>query len=167
MTTWTTRTVCVLLAVAPAAGADNGGMKEKMADKGGAVTLNPGDIKWGEAPADVPKGAQLGVLHGDPTKTGEFTIRLKLPDGYKIPPHWHTQPEQLTIISGAFTLHMGDTMKADPHNLDVGAYHYLPAKMHHAAEVKGETIVQINGMGPFDIHYLNPADNPNPKSAQK
>ena len=69
MTTWTTRTVCVLLAVAPAAGADNGGMKEKMADKGGAVTLNPGDIKWGEAPPDVPKGAQLGVLHGDPTKT--------------------------------------------------------------------------------------------------
>lgn len=158
MTTWTTRMVCVLLAIAPVAAAD---------DKHAAVTLNTADLKWGEAPPDLPKGAQLSVLHGDPTKTGEFAIRLKMPDGYKIPPHWHTQPEQLTIISGALVLHMGDTMKADPHNLQVGAYHFLPAKMHHAAEVKGETIVQVNGMGPFDIHYLNPADNPNPKTATK
>lgn len=166
MTTWTTRTVCVLLAIAPAAAADDA-MKNKMTDKRDAVTLNVGDIKWGEAPADLPKGAMLGVLHGDPTKTGEFSMRIKMPDGYKIPPHWHTHAEQLTIISGTFTVHMGDTMKADPHTLEVGGFHFLPAKMHHGAEVKGETIVQVNGMGPFDIHYLNPADNPNPKTATK
>ena len=168
MTTWTTRTVCVLLAFAPAAVADNGtGMQSKRTDKRAAVTYNVNDLKWGEAPADLPKGAQLSVLLGDPTRTGEYTLRLKVPAGYKIPPHWHTQPEQLTVISGAFTLHMGDTMKSDPHKLTAGAYHFLPAKMHHAAETTAETVIQVNGMGPFDIHYLNPTDNPNPKTAAK
>jgi quercetin dioxygenase-like cupin family protein len=87
-----------------------------------------------------------------------------MPTGYKIPPHWHTNDEQLTVLSGVLALHMGDTMDAPAHELAPGSYHFLPGKMHHAAEAKAETIVQINGMGPFDIHYLNPADNPN-KSA--
>jgi len=55
-------------------------------------------------------------------------------------------------------------LDAPAHSLEAGGFHFLPGKMHHAAEFKGETIVQIDGMGPFDIHYLNPADNPN-KSA--
>ena len=60
---------------------------------------------------------------------------------------------------------MGDTMEAEAHNLDAGAYHFLPGKMHHAAQAKGEVVLELHGMGPFDIHYLNPADNPNPKPA--
>ena len=60
---------------------------------------------------------------------------------------------------------MGDTMDAPAHDLAAGAYHFLPGKMHHAAEAKGETVVQIHGMGPFDIHYLNPADNPKKSAA--
>ncbi len=132
-----------------------------------AEMINAADLKWGPAPPDLPKGAQLAVMHGDPTKATQFAMRLKVPDGYKVPPHWHSHDEELTIISGTLVLHMGDTMTADPHSLDAGAYHFLPGKMHHAAEAKGATIVQINGMGPFDIHYLNAADNPNPKSAMK
>ena len=62
---------------------------------------------------------------------------------------------------------MGDTMDAPATNLTVGGFHFLPGKMHHAAEAKGETIIQLEGMGPFDIHYLNPADNPNPAAASK
>ena len=113
-----------------------------------------------------PKGAQLAVLHGDPFKKEVFSLRLKMPKGYKIPPHWHTNDEQLTILSGTFVLHMGDTMDAPAHELGAGAYHFLPGKMHHAAEVKSDVILQLDGMGPFDIHYLNPADNPQ-KSAEK
>ena len=128
------------------------------------MTVNPGDIKWGDAPPDLPKGAKIAVLHGDPAKADLFTVRLRMPGGYKIPPHWHTKDEQLTILSGTFILHMGDTMTSPSQTLEAGAYHFLPGKMHHAAEVKGETVVQLDGMGPFDIHYINPADNPN-KSA--
>ena len=124
--------------------------------------MNAGEMTWMPAPPDLPKGGQMAVLHGDPSKSAPFTVRFKMPSGYKIPPHWHSKDEQLTVISGSFTLHMGDTMDAPATQLAAGGYHFLPGKMHHAAEGKGETIVQIDGMGPFDIHYLNPADNPNP-----
>ncbi len=86
-------------------------------------------------------------------------------DGYKIPPHWHSMDENLTVLSGTLVLHMGDTMDAPAHNLDAGAYHFLPGKMHHAAEAKGETVLELHGTGPFDIHYLNPADDPSKAAA--
>jgi hypothetical protein len=139
---------------------------KKPGTKPEAVSLNTEDIKWGGAPPSLPKGAQLAVMSGDPSKKAPFTVRLKMPAGYKIPPHWHTQDENLTILSGTFVLHMGDTMDAPAHELTAGAYHFLPGKMHHAAETKAETILQLHGMGPFDIHYLNPADDPS-KSAEK
>jgi hypothetical protein len=155
--------VFALFAAAPAVAAD--ATKKTDAAKHEAMSINAAELKWGEAPPDVPKGASLAVLHGDPSKKAPFTIRLKLPAGYKIPPHWHSNDEQLTIVSGSFVLHMGDTMDAPATTLTAGGYHFLPGKMHHAAETKGETIVQIDGTGPFDIHYLNPADNPNKSAA--
>jgi hypothetical protein len=163
MRTWNTSIVAAVLVCAPAARADDAAQPPKSE----AVHLNPKDMKWGDPPPDLPNGAKVTVLHGDPSKSGPFTIRLKAPSGYKVPPHWHTSDENLTVISGTLVLHMGDSMKADAHALSTGAYHFLPGKMHHGAETRGETIVQINGEGPFDIHYLNPADNPNPKSARK
>jgi quercetin dioxygenase-like cupin family protein len=166
MKTLFTTIALILLAAASARAAD--AEKKAAPAKGEAVFVTPGDIKWGPAPPDLPKGAELAVLHGDPSKKAPFTVRLKMSPGYKIPPHWHTRDEQLTILSGLLMLHMGDSFDAPANNLDPGSFHFLPGKMHHAAEAKGETIVQIDGMGPFDIHYLNPADNPNKqKSAAK
>ncbi len=174
MNTWTMRSGLVVLALAGAAQA--GG--EKTATKAaptktakastkGAVMMNASDVKWMDPPPDIPKGAQLGVLYGDPAKAAPYVVRIKAPDGYKIPPHWHSKDEQLTIISGRFILHLGDTMTGEAHELGAGAFHFLPGKMHHAAETKGETVVQISGTGPFDIHYVNASDNPNPKTAKK
>jgi len=160
------RTMLVLSLIAAAfvglasAFAAEGGHKSEMAP-GSAVSMNAGEMTWMPAPPDLPKGGQMAVLHGDPAKSAPFTVRFKMPAGYKIPPHWHSKDEQLTVISGNFTLHMGDTMDAPATQLSAGGYHFLPGKMHHSAEGKGETVVQIDGMGPFDIHYLNPADNPN------
>jgi quercetin dioxygenase-like cupin family protein len=150
--------IALALLVAPAAIAAD-------APKTGATTTNAAEIKWGEAPPDLPKGAALAVLHGDPAKKAPFTVRLKMPAGYKIPPHWHSNDEQLTVVSGTLILHMGDTMDAPASTLAAGGFHFLPGKAHHAAETKVETIVQVNGTGPFDIHYLNPADNPAKKAA--
>jgi len=131
------------------------------------VSLNPSDLKWTAGLPVFPKGMEMTVLFGDPSKSGAFAARLKMPDGYKIAPHWHTQDEQLTVLKGTFVLHMGDAMTSDAHALETGGFHFLPAKMHHSAETKGEVIVQVQGMGPFDIHYLNPADNPSQKSARR
>jgi len=153
MKTFSPFIVFVLITAAPAIAADTG-------KKHDAMSINAAEIKWGDPPPELPKGAALAVLNGDPSKKAPFAMRLKMPAGYKIPPHWHTNDEQLTIISGNFVLHMGDTMDAPGSTLTAGGFHFLPGKMHHAAEAKGETIVQVNGIGPFDIHYLNPADNP-------
>ncbi len=154
-----------LLALAPAARGDSAAKRSPA--KRDATFIKADEIQWGAAPPDLPQGGQIAVLYGDPSKRAPFAIRLKAPDGYKIPPHWHSQDEQLTIISGTLMLHMGDTMDSPAHALDAGAFHFLPGKMHHAAEARGDTVVQINGKGPFDIHYLNPADNPQASAAAK
>jgi quercetin dioxygenase-like cupin family protein len=174
MTTWSSKIACALFAIAAASAAHARPPEEgkpaagkPAAGKAEAVFVKAKDLAWGEAPPDLPKGAQLAVLFGDPHKSGPFAVRLKMPDGYVIPPHWHTRDEQLTIVSGTLVMRMGDTKTAEAHELAAGDFHFLPGKMRHAAEAKGETVVQINGAGPFDIHYVNRADNPNPKTARK
>ena len=131
------------------------------------VLVNPGEIKWMDAPPVLPKGAKIGVLYGDPFKSGPFVIRLMAPAGYKLPPHWHSQTENLTIVSGTLFLGSGDKM--DPshaHALKTGGYHYLPAKAHHYAFTKVATVVQIHGEGPFDITYVNEKDDPQKTAAK-
>lgn len=121
------------------------------------------DMKWGDAPPTLPKGAKVAVLVGDPGKAGPFVIRLKMPPGYKVPPHWHSKAENVTVISGALSLGMGDTldMKA-AQTLKMGGFHSIGAQIHHYAFSKSGAVVQIHGEGPFDITYINPADNPDP-----
>ena len=128
------------------------------ADEGSLVNSN--DLQWGPAPAVLPKGAKVAVLKGDPFKPGQYTIRLSVPANYKLAPHWHSQTENLTIISGTFYIGMGDNADGkNAHELKAGGYHYLPAKAHHYAFTKMPTVVQISGEGPFDINYLDPKDN--------
>jgi hypothetical protein len=124
--------------------------------------ITPTDIKWGDAPPTLPKGAKIAVLQGDPGKAGPFVLRLLVPaGGYRIAPHWHTQDEQLTVISGMLYIGLGDKFsKRDARALPRGGFHFLPGKEHHYAFTTGRTIVQINGNGPFDINYINPADDP-------
>ena len=123
--------------------------------------VNPKDIKWGAAPPSVPKGAKIAVLQGDPGKPGPFVIRLMVPPGYKIPPHWHTQDESLTVISGTFSFGTGDKVETSKaHTLTAGAFHYLSGKDHHYLVAKSQAVIQINGNGPFDVTYVNPDDDP-------
>ncbi|HKB04806.1 MAG TPA: cupin domain-containing protein [Gemmataceae bacterium] len=124
----------------------------------------PDDVKWGPAPPALPPGAKMVVLDGDPTKAGQFTIRAKFPDGYVIPPHWHSIEENLTVISGSFGLGLGDRLERNKiRNLPAGSYVRLGKEERHFAVAKGETVVQVHGMGPFDLHYVNPADDPTKK----
>ena len=118
-------------------------------------------VQWGPAPPVLPHGAELSVLEGNPAEKGPVTMRLKLPADYTIPPHWHTMTERITVLSGTFNIGMGDTLdRPGSSALHAGGYLSLPAKMHHFAWVKTPTVVQINLEGPFDINYLNAADDP-------
>jgi quercetin dioxygenase-like cupin family protein len=126
-----------------------------------AAIHRPDDLNWTDGPASLPPGAKVAVLEGDPTKPGPFVMRVKVPDGYKIPPHTHPKPERLTVISGSFHLGMGD--KFDPKHaqqLPAGTYGTWPAGMKHFVWAEGETVVQLHGDGPWAIEYVNPADDP-------
>jgi quercetin dioxygenase-like cupin family protein len=118
-------------------------------------------VKWGPGPAFLPRGARLAVMQGDPGKSGLFTIRLRLPNGYTVKSHFHPTDEQITVLSGAFTVGMGDTLKMrGTKPLTAGGFMTVPQDAHHWARARGLTVLQIHGDGPFVITYVNSADDP-------
>ena len=127
--------------------------------------FTPDTIRWGPPPPVVRPGAQFAVLEGNPlAASGDYTVRLKMPDGYRISPHWHPKRENVTVISGTFKVGMGDvfntkTMAA----LTAGSFGFLDPSMHHYAMACGETIVQVHGQAPFQFNYVNPEDDPRNK----
>lgn len=123
-------------------------------------------IDWQPAPPSMPPGPKVAVMHGDPSKEGYFVMRLKAADGFKVPAHYHPSDEHLTVLQGTFMVGTGD--KLDPaamKPLAAGDYMYMPKEMHHFGMMKGETIIQISGMGPFAITYVNPDDDPRNKKS--
>jgi quercetin dioxygenase-like cupin family protein len=115
------------------------------------------DMKWIDGPPSLP-GARMVVLQGDPTKAGPYTIRLKFAAGYRIPLHSHDADENLTVISGL--LHIGIAPNFDQTNSkEIGASSFatIPAKMKHTAWCDAETIVQVHGIGPWNMHEAYPS----------
>ena len=126
----------------------------------------PNQVKWGPAPPFIPAGAQLAVLEGNPMATsGDYTIRLKMPDGYKIAPHSHPLRENVTVLSGTLKVGMGDKWD-DSKTMDfpAGSFAYLDPSMHHYAGASGETVIQIHGQAPVKFNYINPTDDPSGKN---
>ena len=165
------RTIVIVLtaaiAVAPAAASAQTGKKATPAKPGMAkhVVVAPSDIKWGPGPASLPAGAQMAVLDGDPSRAGvPFVIRAKFPDGYRIAPHWHPTDENVAVMSGTFLVGVGDTFnEKSMTTLAAGGYARMPKTMHHYAMAKGETTIQVHGVGPFAVTYVNPSDDPSKK----
>ncbi|QWV94819.1 cupin domain-containing protein [Geomonas oryzisoli] len=116
------------------------------------VIMVPGDIQWHAGPPAIP-GAQMAVLEGDMTKAGFFVVRLKLPAGTKIAPHFHDKVERVTVISGTVKLAMGVTQD-NPTVLPAGSYFAIPPKKAHNAWVDEETVVQIATHGPWSLHAV-------------
>jgi quercetin dioxygenase-like cupin family protein len=129
------------------------------------VAVNPADIKWGDPPPVFEKGAGFAVISGDPSKAGLYAVRLKLPAGYKIMPHWHPTDEHVTVISGSFSAGMGEKWdQAAMMTLPAGGYAVMPAEVRHYAMAATDAIVQVDGMGPFALTYVNPADDPSKRA---
>jgi len=130
------------------------------------IVVTPDEIKWGPGPPGLPPGAQLAVLRGDPSKAGApFTMRAKLPDGYRVPPHWHPTDENVSVVQGTLMIGMGNKWdESAGKELPAGSFALMPKGARHFAWFKGETIIDIYGTGPFDIRYVNPSDDPRRKS---
>jgi quercetin dioxygenase-like cupin family protein len=139
----------------------SGGLHPTAHNDGERGIFTADKIVWKNGPPSLPKGAQIAVLEGDPNKEGLFVFRVKVPDGYRIPPHTHPKTERVTVLSGTFHIGMGDRFdEAEMKIMPAGTYGHWPAGMKHFVRVTGETIVQFHGMGPWSIHYVNPDDDP-------
>lgn len=143
----------LLVIAAPLAGAE--GMHHRVID--------PSRLNWTSVPS-LPPGAQIAVLEGPINEAVPFTIRLKFPANYRIPPHWHPAVERVTVLSGTF--HLGASDSFDPAKaqaLTAGSIAIMPAQTRHFAWTTGETVVQLHGTGPWGITYVNAADDPRNK----
>ena len=126
-----------------------------------AIVVTAGTESWGPAPAVLPAGATLAVLEGDPSQSGPYTMRLRMPDGYRIPPHFHPGDEHVTVLSGTFLVGMGEHFdRTGLKALPAGTFGMIPTGMRHFAEAKGVTVIQLHGIGPWSLTYVNPADTP-------
>ena len=118
------------------------------------------EFKWVDIPS-LPPGAKLAVIEGPLNQAGPVTFRLKLPENYQIPAHWHPAIEHVTVISGTFNMGTGDQLdRAKTKALTAGAIAIMQPKTTHFGWTKEETVVQVHGMGPWGVTYVNPADDP-------
>lgn len=129
-----------------------------------AVVVPASDVKWGAVPPSLPAGAKLAVVSGDPGKAEPFTLRLQMPAGYKIAPHSHPTDEHVTVLSGTLAAAMGNTFDEKAlKDLVAGSYANMATGMNHYVQARTPTVVQVHGMGPFVVNYVNAADDPSKK----
>ncbi len=137
--------------------------QESSHDKGPdePIIVKPAEVEWKDGPASFEEGSQMAVIEGDPAEEGFFNLKLKMPDGFRISPHWHPRVERVTVISGTFLLGHGENFNREAaERLEAGSYFSMPPEMVHYAVTEGETIVQLTTIGPWDIIYINPEDDP-------
>jgi quercetin dioxygenase-like cupin family protein len=139
------------------------GILPALAQEPGHTTVSPDTLKWAEPP--VLPGAKLAVVQGDPSKEGPFVYRLKMPAGYKVPPHFHKASENVTVLTGVFYIGLGEKFdQGSGQELPVGGFVSVPPKHpHYAWAGPQETVVQVHGVGPTDLTFVNPTDDPRKK----
>ena len=135
---------------------------------GNAIGFFPsGEIRWRAGPASLRPGTMMTVLEGNPAADGVFTMRLKLPGGFVVSPHWHSQIEHVTVVSGTLHFGMGERFdRTRTRTMPAGSFGYWPVGMRHYAWAEGETVLQLHGRGPWTVTYVDAADDPRVPKAQ-
>jgi hypothetical protein len=128
---------------------------------GDHIAIAPDAIKWAAGPPTLPAGAKAAVLEGDPTKPGIFTLRLQLPANYVIPPHRHPEAERVTVLTGSVHVGFGEKLdRKDSTRFRAGSFYVNPAKAAHFVWTKERATLQITAVGPWQLLYLDPKDDP-------
>jgi hypothetical protein len=128
---------------------------------GAEDSAGPGALQWGAQPPGLPNGGRVAVVRGDPSKAGPFTIRIDLPDGYQVPPHWHPTSERIRVLEGTFLMGDGREWRdASLRPLRAGQDITVAARHPHYVRAKGRIMAEIRSTGPFEITYVNPSDDP-------
>jgi len=127
---------------------------------GSAAQAKPKHLTWMDGPPSLPSGVKMAVVSGDPGKKGMFTIQLKMPANYAVPPHSHPTNEVVKVVSGKLHYGMGDKLMGEAKTLNAAHTVTMKAKMHHWVHAPAEATVQVSAMGPFEIAYVDPKDDP-------
>ena len=131
---------------------------------GAHTMVTPSELQWKDA-AGLPPGTQLSVVEGPMNEAVPFTVRIKFPAGAKVPAHWHPAIEHVTVVSGTLNMGVGDKFdESKAMRLPVGSISIMQPKTTHFAFFNEETILQVHGVGPWAINYVNPADDPRKKT---
>lgn len=128
----------------------------------GHLMLDPAELQWSEI-ASMAAPAQIAVIEGNLSKQEPFTFRLKLPAGYRLLPHTHPAFERVTVISG--TLHFAEGATFDRERtraLPQGGIAIMPPGTPMYGYVEEDTVIQLHGVGPWGIQYVNAQDDPRP-----
>ena len=131
---------------------------------GQQVPAASGDVKWVNAPASLPAGAKLAILQGDLAKPGTLAFRLKLPAGYQLKPQSSPAIERIVVVSGTFNFGSGDQFDSARTIPMSAGYVHWPSKAPYFGSAKEETVLEIQGVGPFSVSYVNPGDDPTKKN---
>jgi hypothetical protein len=130
---------------------------------GGHAMIMPSELKWSDVPS-LPPGAKIAVIEGPMSEAAPFTVRIKLPANYKVPAHWHPAIEHVTVLSGTFHMGMGDKLDiTKTRALTPGGIAIMQPRSHHFGWTEVETIVQLHGVGPWGVTYVDPSDDPRKK----
>jgi len=130
----------------------------------GMHLFTPREMTWVNGPPSLPAGAKVAILEGNPAEAGPFTMRLWVPADTKAAPHFHSGIEHATIIAGSVHFGMGETFDLEKlRPFPAGSFVVMPPQMAHYALFKEEAVLQLHGIGPWTITYVNPADDPRKK----
>lgn len=122
----------------------------------GALQWAGDEIRWSDPPPALPAGTRVAVLEGSPSAAAMFTMRLRVPAGAIIRPHWHPREERVTILSGELMLGFGDTVdETTARTLRAGSFYVNPPKVNHYLIFKRESVIQLTGMGPWQLEYVS------------
>ena len=122
------------------------------------------DLKWTPL---IIKGCDLASLDGDLNAKGApFVLRLRCADGAKIPAHWHPTDENITVLKGTLLVGTGEAFdEAKLQAMNAGNFVSVPKETRHFTLSKGETILQVHGLGPFEANWVNPSEVQPPDAA--
>ena len=120
-----------------------------------AIQIDAAKIVWKDGPASLPKGTKVAVLEGDPKKAGTFTMRLRVPAGSKIAPHWHPRPERVTVLAGLVKVGFGDAWSdSTMHSFGAGGFYVNPPESRHFVAFPRTSVIQITGEGPWELNLV-------------
>jgi hypothetical protein len=102
-------------------------------------------------------GRFIQVLYGDPDREGgHYVIRIGNDDGQIVFPHRHPEDEHIVVIQGTWHLGHGEVFDRQVlEEMPVGTYGVVPKTMPHFAWSRGETIIQVHGVGPFKQLFVD------------